>query len=79
MKTSTRIFGWAMATILSLLGLSAITNHRFTARHGAGLATGYTADILGALMLIGAAYIIYVLRSSPLEKSVPPTKRSGKD
>jgi threonine/homoserine/homoserine lactone efflux protein len=79
MKTSTRIFGWAMATILSLLGLSAITNHRFTARHGAGLATGYTADILGALMLIGAAYLIYVLRSSRHEKSAPDTKRDGAD
>lgn len=79
MKTSTRIFGWVMAALLSLLGLSAITSHRVVARHGGGLATGHTADILGALMLIGAAYLIYVLRSSPLEKSASPTKRSAKN
>jgi hypothetical protein len=79
MTTGTRIFGWCFTCFLSMAGLSAVLNHRLVGRHGVSMATGHTADILGAIMLLLAAYFSYLLRTSKAEPADPAVNRKNKE
>jgi hypothetical protein len=79
MTTGTRIFGWFFTCFLSMAGLSAVLNHRLVGRHGVSMATGHTADILGAILLLLAAYFSYLLRTSKAEPADPAANRKNRE